>query len=84
MEETKNIKNVREEKIIDMIIRQTNYDREVAKAKLLKWRGNYLNVMKEYINPDFNIQKEEKDNKSLNQKIMTEIRNFCNNKITKN
>ena len=78
-----NKEEVRHEKIIDLIIRQTNYSKEEAEQKLKEWKGNYLNVMKEYINPDFNIKKKEKK-KSLNQQIMTEIRNFCNNINTKN
>ena len=76
-------KKIRHEKVIDLIIRQTNYNKEEAEEKLKKWNGNYLNVMKEYMNPAFNIKKDEESKKSLNQKIMTEIRNFCNNKITK-
>ena len=78
-----NKEEVRHEKIIDLIIRQTNYSKEEAEQKLKEWKGNYLNVMKEYINPDFNIKKKEKK-KSLNQQIMTEIRNLCNNINTKN
>jgi hypothetical protein len=77
-------KKNRQEKVIDLIIRQTNYNKEEAAEKLTKWGGNYLNVMKEYMNPDFNIKKNVESKKSLNQQIMTEIRNFCNNKITKN
>ena len=78
-----NKEEVSHEKIIDLIIRQTNYSKEEAEQKLKEWKGNYLNVMKEYINPDFNIKKKE-NKKSLNQQIMTEIRNFCNNIKTKN
>ena len=77
-------KKIRQEKVIDLIIRQTNYNKEEAEEKLKKWNGNYLNVMKEYMNPDFNIKKDVESKKSLNQQIMTEIRNFCNNKIIKN
>ena len=79
-----NKEEVRHEKIIDLIIRQTNYSKEEAEQKLKEWKGNYLNVMKEYINPDFNSKKREETKKSLNEQIMTEIRNFCNNKYTKN
>ena len=65
-----------------MIKRQTNYDNETIKEKLKKWNNNYIFVIKEYINPNFQEKEKEKE-KSLNQQIMTEIRNFCNNKIIK-
>ena len=68
-------KNIRQEEIIKLIMRQTNYTEEESKAKLLEWNNNYLNVIKEYINPDFH-NKKTKVYKSRNQGIMTEIRGF--------
>lgn len=67
--------NIRQEEIIKLIMRQTNYTEEESKAKLLEWNNNYLNVIKEYINPDF-YNKKPKVYKSRNQGIMTEIRGF--------
>ena len=60
---------------IALIKSQTNYTEEEAKEKLEKWKGNYMNVIKEYLNPNFNKKKEDKK-KSTNEKMMYEIRNF--------
>ena len=43
---------------IALIISQTNYTEEEAKEKLELWEGNYMNVIKEYLNPNF--QKKRK------------------------
>lgn len=67
--------NIRFNAMIDLIQRQTDYDKEMAIEKLKKWNGNYLNVIKEWINPDFN-EKKETTSKSKNQMIFGEIRNF--------
>ena len=45
----------RYEGAIALIKSQTNYTEEEAKVKLEKWEGNYMNVIKEYLNPNFNI-----------------------------
>ena len=60
---------------IALIKSQTNYTEEEAKEKLEKWEGNYMNVIKEYLNPNFN-KKKEVNTKSTNEKMMYEIRNF--------
>ncbi len=67
--------NIRFNAMIDLIQRQTDYNKEMAIEKLKKWNGNYLNVIKEWINPDFN-EKKETTSKSKNQMIFGEIRNF--------
>ena len=66
----------RYEGAIALIKSQTNYTEEEAKEKLEKWEGNYMNVIKEYLNPNFNIKREKKDNRTINQKMMGEIRDF--------
>ena len=66
----------RYEGALALIKTQTNYTEEEAKEKLEKWEGNYMNVIKEYLNPNFNIKLEKKDNRSINQKMMGEIRGF--------
>ena len=43
------------EETIAMIRRQTDYDEEMAKRKLKEWNNNYINVIKEFINPDIKI-----------------------------
>ena len=60
---------------IALIKSQTNYTEEEAKKKLEKWNGNYMNVIKEYLNPDFNKEKIKKK-KTINETMMYEIRNF--------
>ena len=63
------------EDIINLVVRQTNYSREEAIEKLEKWNNNHLNVIKEYLNPNFNKKKETKK-LSTNQKIIKGIRNY--------
>jgi len=60
--------------IIDLVIRQTNYDENLAIEKLEKWNGNFENVIKEYLNPKF--QEKKKVYKSKNQKVMGALRDF--------
>ena len=71
-------KNKRHEEIIKLIMRQTDYNEEQCESKLLEWNNNYLNVIKEYINPDF-YKKKPKIYNSRNQGIMTELRGFMDN-----
>ena len=47
------------EETIAMIRRQTYYDEEMAKRKLKELNNNYINVIKEFINPDINVPKKE-------------------------
>ena len=70
------IKEIKREELIKMIMRQTDYNREKILERLKFWKYNSLYVIKEYLNPNFLNKKEEK-NKSLNQRMMGEIRNFC-------
>jgi len=63
------------EDAIKLIVSQTNYTQEEALQKLKYWDGNYLYVIKEYLNPNF-LKKKQKKDTSKNQKIMSEIRNF--------
>ena len=56
---------------------QTNYSKEIALEKLKKWDNNHMNVIREYLNPNFQKHKQ-KQQKSVNQMVMTEIRNLMN------
>ena len=60
---------------ISLIKSQTNYTVEEAKIKLEEHDGNYMNVIKEYVNPNFR-NKKKKEKKTTNEKMMYEIRNF--------
>jgi hypothetical protein len=68
--------NQRYDGAIALIKSQTNYTEEQASEKLKEWKGNYMNVIKEYLNPNFNKKKEEIKKKSTNETMMYEIRNF--------
>ena len=79
----KTIKEEEDEEVIfnnniQLILNQTNYDKEMATLKLKEWDSNYMNVIREYLNPNFNKKKKETKNKSTNQRMMTEIRNLLN------
>tara|TARA_X000000368_G_C22611032_1_gene527960 strand:+ start:304 stop:573 length:270 start_codon:yes stop_codon:yes gene_type:complete len=65
--------------LVQIIINQTNYDEEKAKNKLQEWEGNHINVIKEYLNPDFRNKKVTSKKKSVNQQMMTQIRTFMDN-----
>jgi len=67
---------VRKKALVDLVVRQTDYDEDKAMIKLIEWNYNYLNVIKEYMNPNFqNVKKEEKTG-TKNQMIYGEIRSF--------
>ena len=60
---------------IEIIMRQTNYDKDLATKKLIEWEHNYINVIREYMNPSFQEKKTVKK-KSIQQNVISEIRNF--------
>lgn len=61
---------------ISLIKSQTNYSEEEAKIKLEEHDGNYMNVIKEYLNPNFRNSNKKVEKKTVNEKMMYEIRNF--------
>lgn len=69
--------------IICMVIRQTNYDYITAKEKLESVNGNYLQVIKDFLQPEKKEMKSivEKKNISTNQMIYNEIRGFMDNSV---
>ena len=66
----------RKQEIINLVMRQTDYDFEMANKKLTEWNGNYLYVIKEYMNPNFKKTVKKIEKKTQNQMIMGEIRDF--------
>ena len=70
------IKEFRREQIIQLICRQTDYTQDAAAEKLIFWKGNYLHVIREWMNPNFTPEKKVKKYVSKNQGILGEIRNF--------
>ena len=75
-EQINEFKKKKHEETIKLIIRQTAYSKEKAEKKLKDWEGNYINVIKEFMNPAFKEVKNKKIVKTTNQGIMSEIRNF--------
>ena len=75
-EKQREFANKRKEAIVNMIKSQTNYTEEEIESKLSQWNGNYLNVIKEYLDPNFKNKKKPVEKKSVNQMMMGEIRNF--------
>ena len=69
------------EELINLVIRQTNYDEERAKERLLFWKNDYISVIKEYLNPNFKKEKKETKKLTTNQQIMKELRDFYDGKI---
>ena len=60
--------------MIDVIKRQTTYDEETIKEKLLEFDNDPTKVVKHYLGIDVNKKKEEKKITSVNQGIYSEIR----------
>ena len=60
--------------IIELIIRQTNYNEDEAKQKLLEYNNDYLKVIKNYMSSENNIINTEK--KTTNQLMYGEFRTF--------
>ena len=65
-DEQKNNKN------IDIVLRQTNYTKEIAIQKLIEHNNNTINVIKEYMGVKHTEKKAPI--KSLNQEIYKQIR----------
>jgi hypothetical protein len=61
------------EELCDKVTRQTGYDREVAREKLLEFDMDLTAVIRDYLKPPPKPQLPEK---SLNQRIYQEIRSF--------
>ena len=66
----------RTEEIIALVRRQTDYDREMTIDKLKEWDGNYLSVIREFMNPDYRNKADPDDTRSLNQRVLGEMRGF--------
>ena len=75
------IKELRREQIIKFICRQTDYTSAAADEKLIFWKGNYLHVICEWMNPKFTPEKKEKQYDSKNQGITGEIRNLMDDGV---
>jgi hypothetical protein len=74
-ENIKKYQEIRKNNIVQMVQGQTDYDIDKVLERLDFWNGNYLNVIKEWLNPDFETENKKSD-KSKNQMKWGEIRNF--------
>jgi len=73
----------REKEVINLVMRQTDYTEKETIDRLKKWNNNYINVIKEYLNPDFDQPREKSKPKTLNQQMMGEIRQFMDDVYVK-
>lgn len=67
------------EKNIKLIVSQTNYTNDEAKAKLEIHNDDIVKVIEEYLNIEKTIPKQT----TTNQKIYSEIRNFMDSSSKK-
>jgi hypothetical protein len=68
----------KQQALIKMVMRQTDYDEEKTKEKLKEHHNNYETVIKEYMGVDIH-KKKTINYHSTNQAIYGEIRNMMDN-----
>jgi hypothetical protein len=68
-------KTLKMEACLKIVMSQTNYDKKMATQKLTEWDNDFIKVIKEYLNPNFQETKVKKKT-TINQKIIGEIRKF--------
>jgi len=66
---------------LKIIMSQTDYDKETSEKKLQEWDNDFIKVIKEFLNPNFQekekqIEKEKNKVVSVNQSIMKQLRHF--------
>lgn len=70
------------EPLIDMIMRQTNYDKDIAQKKLTEHNNDFMQVIREYMMPT--NQKPVCTTKlSVNQQVYKEIRGMMDDAAKK-
>ena len=60
--------------LIDIVMRQTDYDSEKALEKLERFDFDPITVIRDYMNPEKKVFYEESVPKTTNQKMYKEIR----------
>ena len=73
------IREHQENEIIEIVMRQTNYDRENAYMKLREYHGDHEKVIKNYLGVKDAKDDDKFSDKSTNQKIFNHIRDFMDN-----
>ena len=66
----------RKNELIDILMRQTDYSRELAFKKLEEVDFNVVEAVKKYMNPESKTIDEQISPTTINQKIYKEIRDF--------
>lgn len=62
---------------IEMVVRQTNYDKETAEKKLIEFNNDPIQVIKDYLG----ITEKKVPIKSINQEIYKQLRYKLDNSI---
>ena len=73
------IREYQENELIEIVMRQTDYDRENAYLKLKEFNGDYEKVIKNYLGIQNKDNNDKLSDKSTNQKIFNHIRDFMDN-----
>jgi len=63
---------------INIIVNQTNYTEEQATELFIKYEGDYMSVIKDYLTGDCKKENKQKVKKSINQEIYKHIRGKMN------
>lgn len=63
-----------DEEQINMIMRQTNYTRELVLVKLVEYKKDSMKIIREYMGAGANKNEPTENKKSVNQQIYKEIR----------
>lgn len=66
------------EACIKIVCSQTNYDKETAIEKLKEFNNDFIKVIKQYLNPNFDkpVEKKKIKKNQINQEIISQIRRF--------
>tara|TARA_Y100000591_G_C21802301_1_gene682771 strand:- start:896 stop:1180 length:285 start_codon:yes stop_codon:yes gene_type:complete len=60
--------------LVDIVLRQTNYNKETALQKLEEFEYDPLKVIRNYMNPDNKVYYTKNEPKTTNQLMYKEIR----------
>ena len=61
---------------LKIVMSQTNYDDKTATEKLIEHKEDFITIIKEYLNEGKEIKPKKEEKKSINQRVITEIRHF--------
>lgn len=67
-----------QQKLVDIIKRQTDYDTKTIVLKLKEYNNDLEKIIREYNGINTNVESEAYNNKSTNQKMFAVMRDFFN------